>query len=117
MVKKFLYSKSFKYDKSYDERIISKAVFDTDLNLKMTHEVTFESPVTLHYALHEIEKYLSGKITKTYLKANPQIATYYSANDENWMESYLIKGDFLGDHYFVETLKIKDGTLTFKCGS
>lgn len=117
MVKKFIYTKTFKYDKSHDERIINKIIFDTCIDLNMKHGIDFESPVTLHYAINEVEKYLSGKLTKAYLKANTQIEAHYSQQHENWHEYYQIKGDLLGGYFLLQAAKIKDGIVTLICGN
>ena len=122
MSKKFTYTKTYKYNNTHDDRNINKIIFDIDLDLNMKHAITFEAPVTTNYAINEAEKFLSGKLTKTYLKANPHIAEYWSRRgnaDENynWLDVYKIKGDLLQDHYFLQVLKIKDGVLTLVCGS
>lgn len=116
MVKKFMYTKTFKYDKSYDERIVNKIMFDVSIELNMKYDIAFEAPVTLHYAINEVEKYLSGKLTKTYLKGNPQINALHFVRDENWLDHYKIKGDLLGEHCQLEIVTIKDGiAILNKC--
>ena len=122
MSNKFKYTKLYEYKPINDDKIINKVIFDIDLDLNMKHTIDFETPVTTNYAINEAEKYLSGKLTKTYLKANPQIAEYWSRSmnkdkNYNWLDIYKIKGDLLQDHYFLEELYIKNGVLTFFCGS
>jgi hypothetical protein len=114
---KFEYTNSL--DKEYDDvnKVVNCVSFNISRYGKYKKILQFVEPVTIKYAIKQVEKFLSKKLTQHYYK---KVKDDLFHNDMKWeyAESfYKCRGDVLTCAVYLEKCYVQNGILTFYIGS
>ncbi len=95
----FRFYKIYKYESWHDQKCISKIIFPIHWDRSIIETISFNDKVTLGYALHTVETFLSQKVTKKYINTYPQLQKY-TDNDIK------LRGDLLGGYFWLQTIEL-----------
>ncbi len=110
----FKFYKIYDYKSWHDQKCIAKIEIPFDWSLET---ICFNNEmVTLGYALHTLEKFLSEEITQEYLDTHPKLLEYYTDffTEHDKPE---IKGDFLEGYLFLEDVLLENNVLKLVVGN
>jgi hypothetical protein len=109
--KTFKFYKIYDYKSWHDEKCIAKIEIPIEWSMET---ICFNSEmVTLGYALHTLEKYLSEEITQEYIDTHPKLLEYYT----QYYDKPEIKGDFLEGYLFLEDVELENNVLKLVLGN
>jgi hypothetical protein len=93
-----------------DNACVKEIIFDVSRDSEIKEHLVFDTLKTPKDAIMLVEEYLSVPVTKEYYDKNKQ------GSDLDF-EDLNVRGDLLGDMFFLEELMLENGVLAFYCGS
>lgn len=119
---KFMYNNCLQRHYNSTRKNVKQVTFAISRYYDVEHTIAFPKPTTEAQAIQAVELYLSQPITEDYFNQIKDNTVLGDDKNKSWAEiqkkyAYQTRGDALGCAIELEGTKIKDGHLTFTCGS
>ncbi len=113
--KTFRFHKVYDYVPWHDNKCIAKIEMPFELP-DIFEDMSFKEMVTIGCAIHNLETFLSQKVTQDYLDTHPELLKAYTEYYTEYDKPNIL-GDFMSGYTFIEDVYLRNNVATLVLGS